>query len=165
MSQKQNKTRPGSSVRMVDVSAKEKTLRTAVATGKIFLSPKTLETIEKGLLPKGDVLTVSRVAGIMAAKRTSELIPMCHPIALSNVSVELHSSKENSCIEARAIAKAVDRTGAEMESLVAVTVSLLTICDMCKQVDKDMVIGEIALIEKAGGRSGHYKRKSKTIGQ
>jgi cyclic pyranopterin phosphate synthase len=161
MKRKNDKADLGGSVRMVDVSPKERTLRIAVAAGKIFVSRKTLEMIEKGLLPKGDVLTVSKVAGIVAAKRTASLIPMCHPIALSDVGIELRASKRRSCIEAKATAKALDRTGVEMECLVAVTVSLLTIYDMCKKVDKNMVIGEIALLEKKGGRSGHYKRTEK----
>jgi len=148
----------GGQARMVDVSGKGDTLREAVARGKVMMSTATLEQVRANTLKKGDVLAVARVAGIMTAKRTPDLIPLCHTIPLDEVEVELDTSGEDG-IGIRARAKSTGKTGVEMEALVAVSVSALTIYDMCKAVDKDMVITGIYLESKTGGRSGSYRRK------
>jgi len=145
--------------RMVDVSAKAETVRVAVARGKISMAKETLQLITLGQMPKGDVLAVARVAGIMAAKKTSELIPMCHPLMITNCTVQFKIDEEQSTIEIEATAKTTGKTGVEMEALTAVSVTALTIYDMCKAVDKNMVIGQIRLISKSGGKSGEYKRE------
>jgi cyclic pyranopterin phosphate synthase len=143
--------------RMVDVSAKEITLRTARASGCVRMQPATLEMVRDRRLAKGDVLEVARLAGITASKRTGDLIPLCHPLGLDAVELTLHPEGADA-IRVEARVKSVGRTGVEMEALVAVSVACLTIYDMCKAVDRDMVIGEIRLEEKSGGRRGPYRR-------
>jgi cyclic pyranopterin phosphate synthase len=143
--------------RMVDVSAKEITLRMARASGCVRMNAATIELIRDRRVAKGDVLEVARLAGIMASKRTGELIPLCHPLGLD--SVELALSPEGvDTVRVEARVKTSGRTGVEMEALVAVSAACLTIYDMCKAVDREMVIGEIRLEEKSGGRRGHYRR-------
>jgi len=144
-------------VRMVDVGGKPETEREAVARGSVSMSGTALKLIRSGRVAKGDPLQAARVAGIMAAKRTSELIPLCHPLPLSHISVELRPNSSGYLIEARV--RTTARTGVEMEALTAVAVAALTVYDMVKAVDREMVIGEIMLIEKRGGRSGHFVRK------
>ena len=144
--------------RMVDVTRKGDTGREAVARGKVLMKPGTLEQIKTASLKKGDVLAVARVAGIMAAKKTPDLIPLCHPILIDNIAIDFDLSG-NDCIEITATAKSTGKTGVEMEALVAASVSALTIYDMCKSVDKDMTITEIYLESKKGGKSGAYRRK------
>jgi len=139
---------------MVDVSEKNETKRIAVARGKVSMFPETLELIEKGEMGKGDVLGVARVAGIMAAKKTSDLIPMCHPLMLTGCDMKFKINKEKSEIEIEATVKTTGKTGVEMEALTAVSAAGLTIYDMCKAVDKKMVIGDIHLAKKTGGKSG-----------
>ncbi len=144
--------------RMVDVSAKVETARTAVATGQVDMQPETMERIRAGQIAKGDVLAVAQVAGIMAAKQTAYLIPMCHPLGLT--SAKLNFEFVNSTrIQIEAIVKVSGKTGVEMEALTAVSVAALTIYDMCKAIDKTMVIGNICLLEKLGGKSGHFVRE------
>lgn len=144
--------------RMVDVSAKDVTAREATASGEVLMKPSTLRMITGGAIAKGDVMAAARIAGIMAAKRTPEIIPLCHPIALSSVEVQLTAVKSRSCIRIRATARCTGQTGVEMEALTAVSAAALTIYDMCKSVDKEMRIAQIALDEKKGGRSGHFRR-------
>jgi cyclic pyranopterin monophosphate synthase len=144
--------------RMVDVSAKEVTSRTARAEGFVAMAPKTLELILEGKAPKGDVLATARIAGIMAAKRTAELIPLCHPLPLSQVTVEFHPSRDPSGLRVEAVAKVDGKTGVEMEALTAVSIACLTIYDMCKAADRAMSFSFIRLVEKTGGRSGPFKR-------
>jgi cyclic pyranopterin phosphate synthase len=144
--------------RMVDVGGKAVTSREAVARGEITMSTKALALIRSGQVAKGDPLQTARLAGIMAAKQTASLIPLCHPLPLTHVSVELTPTRRGYRIEARVRTDA--KTGVEMEALTAVSVSALTIYDMVKAVDKEMVIGDICVIEKTGGRSGHYRRSS-----
>lgn len=146
--------------RMVDVSEKAVTMRTARAIARVKLKPETIELLLKKALPKGDVLTVAKVAGIMAAKKTSELIPMCHPLNISQVDIEFRVLKEQGLIEIESSVKVEAKTGVEMEALVAASVSALTIYDMCKAVEREIVITDIMLLEKSGGRSGTFKRKS-----
>lgn len=141
--------------RMVDVGGKAETQRVAVALGRIRMNAATLAALRDGTAPKGDVLAVARIAGIMAAKRTAELIPLCHPLALDAVSVEFAFVEDG--VEARATASLTGRTGVEMEALTAVSVALLTIYDMAKAIDKGMVLDEIRLIEKRGGKSGDWR--------
>ena len=143
--------------RMVDVSAKAVTERSAVAEGFVAMAPETLELVLQGEVPKGDVLATARIAGIMAAKRTHELIPLCHPLALMQVTVDFVASRELAGIRVEATAKVEAKTGVEMEALTAVTVACLTIYDMCKAVDRAMVFSGIRLIEKTGGRSGNFQ--------
>jgi len=142
--------------RMVDVSAKPNTIREAIAHGKIHLSRNLIELIRQGQIKKGDPLAASRIAGIMAAKKTHELIPLCHPLLLTNVEVELQPTDDGIVIESKVVC--TGKTGVEMEALTAVSVAALTIYDMCKAIDKNMVIGEIYLTKKSGGRSGTYVR-------
>jgi len=142
--------------RMVDVGAKAETHRTATAAGFICMQPKTLEIVASGTAKKGDVLGVARVAAIQAAKRTSELIPLCHPIALSSVQVEFSLDREGSRVECRATVECTAKTGVEMEALTAVQVGLATIYDMCKAVDRGMTLESIRLVEKHGGKYGSY---------
>jgi cyclic pyranopterin phosphate synthase len=144
-------------VRMVDVGDKAVTTRQALARGEITMSAPALRQIRSGNIKKGDPLQTARLAGIMAAKQTSALIPLCHPLPLTHVSVELTPTRQGYRIEARVRTSA--QTGVEMEALTAVSVAALTIYDMVKAVDKEMVIGEICLIEKTGGRSGRYRRR------
>ncbi|HEX2718013.1 MAG TPA: cyclic pyranopterin monophosphate synthase MoaC [Gemmatimonadaceae bacterium] len=152
------------SARMVDVGAKPETERVARATGVIRMRPETLQAIEAHAVAKGDVLAVARVAGIMAAKRTSELIPLCHPIALTDLQLDLTPEPELPGIRATATARSRGRTGVEMEAICAVAVSLVTIYDMAKGVDKLMVVSDISLLEKSGGRSGHWRRDPQASG-
>jgi len=146
--------------RMVDISKKADTVREAVARGTVVMKPGTLEQVKTNTLKKGDVLAVARVAGIMAAKKTSDLIPLCHTILIDEVAVEFDMSGED-CIDITARAKSTGKTGVEMEALVAASVSALTIYDMCKAVDKGMTIKEIYLESKTGGNSGTYRRKKR----
>ena len=141
---------------MVDVGAKASTHRTAVATGRIRMLPATLALIESGTAKKGDVLGIARLAGIMGAKKTSDLIPLCHPIALTRVAVEFEVLPQVSEIVCTATAETVGQTGVEMEALTAVQVALLTIYDMCKAADRGMVISDVKLLEKHGGKSGSW---------
>lgn len=143
------------SARMVDVGAKAETRRLAVAAGRIVMTPEALAAIRAGDAPKGDVLGTARIAGIMAAKRTGELIPMCHPLVLDAVSLDF--AFEDDAIRASATVSLTGRTGVEMEAMTAVCVALLTIYDMAKALDKGMVIDEVRLVEKQGGKSGHWK--------
>ena len=144
--------------RMVDIGDKTTTARRAIATGRITMQSRTLELIRNRGHVKGDVLAVARIAGIMAAKKTADLIPLCHPISLTSVDVGFQYKDSKNCVECEAIVETRERTGVEMESLTAVQVALLTIYDMCKKVDRDMVLGPITLIEKSGGASGHWRR-------
>jgi len=144
---------------MVDVTEKGDTDRTAVAAGTISMAPATLALIQSDGLPKGDVLAVARVAGIMSAKRTSELVPMCHPLPLTAVSVDFQIEAPGR-LAVTASARTTGKTGVEMEALTAVAVAALTVYDMCKAVDRGMTIGDIRLLEKAGGRSGHWRAAS-----
>jgi cyclic pyranopterin phosphate synthase len=143
-------------IHMIDVTQKKETERQAIAKGKVQMKPTTLEFIRKGELAKGDVLAVAKTAGIMAAKETHRLIPLCHPLQLTHIAVEFNLPENGNSVQVTASAKGVGKTGFEMEALVAVSVSALTIYDMCKAVDKSMAIGEIHLIRKSGGRSGLY---------
>lgn len=142
--------------RMVNVGAKDITARKAVARAAVQMKPETAALVTSGSADKGDVLAVARVAGIQAAKRTSELIPLCHGLSLSSVTVTFEVGADR--IDIEAVAETVDRTGVEMEALTAAAVAGLTIYDMCKAVDRDMVLGDVALWEKSGGRSGHWRR-------
>ena len=141
---------------MVDVSDKPETERTATAEGEVAMRRETLAAILAGDAKKGDVRAVARIAGIMAAKRTHELIPLCHPLPLSKVSVEIEADETLPGLRVRATTKVTGRTGVEMEALTAVSVACLTIYDMAKALDRGMTIGSIRLVEKAGGRSGHW---------
>lgn len=142
--------------KMVDVSEKYKTERVAIAVSKIKVSKETLELIKEGRIGKGDVLGVARVAGIMASKQTSNLIPMCHPLMISSCNIDFEINNEDSSIKIKATVKIVDKTGVEMEALTAATISALTIYDMCKAVDKRMIIEGTHLLKKTGGKSGEF---------
>jgi cyclic pyranopterin monophosphate synthase len=144
---------------MVDVGDKDVTVREAVARGQVSMNPETLEVILQGRASKGDVLGVARIAGIMAAKKTPDLIPLAHPLPLSSVKVEFFPDRERSLVEIEARVKVTARTGVEMEALTAASVAALTIYDMCKAIDRGMVISAIRLMEKSGGRSGHFTRE------
>ena len=141
---------------MVDVGAKAATHRIAIAQGKIAMKPSTLALILEGTAKKGDVLGVARIAGIMAAKRTSDLIPLCHPLALSRVSIDFEPDVANARVACVASVETVGPTGVEMEALTAVQIALLTIYDMCKAADRGMTITDVRLLEKHGGKSGHF---------
>ncbi len=143
---------------MVDVGDKPESRRIAVAEGRIDMLEGTLKLVAEGRHKKGDVLAVARVAGIMAAKRTAELIPLCHPLPLSRVDVNLAPLADSAAIQCRVTVETVARTGVEMEALTAVQVALLTVYDMCKAVDRGMTIGKVRLMEKSGGRSGRWRR-------
>jgi cyclic pyranopterin phosphate synthase len=145
---------------MVDIAMKPDTARVARAGGRIEMQPATLHLIEHGEAGKGDVLGVARIAAIQAAKRTSELIPLCHPIVLTRITVRFAIDREHSAVAIEVAAETVGKTGVEMEALTAASVGLLTIYDMCKAVDRGMRIAEVALLEKAGGKSGHWQRAS-----
>lgn len=149
--------------RMVDVSGKENSIRVAEARGEISMAPETLSLVRAGDIGKGDVLGVARVAAIMGAKDTGGLIPLCHPLPLSGVNVDFKIIEEAGKIEAMARVKTAGPTGVEMEALTAVSIALLTIYDMCKAADKNMVLGNIRLVEKTGGKSGPYKRAGELI--
>lgn len=143
---------------MVDVGDKDVTHRVAVAGGEIRMLPETLAMIAEGTHKKGDVLGIARIAGIMGAKRTSDLIPLCHPIGLTHVDIAFQIDTKENRVSCAARTETRSQTGVEMEALTAVQVALLTIYDMCKAVDRGMVIGDICLLEKAGGKSGNYKK-------
>jgi len=142
---------------MVDVSDKETTSRTAIACGSVRMRPETLEMIRSGTAKKGDVIATARIAGIMAAKRTHELIPLCHPLALSKVAIEIDMSEDEPRIDVTAMVKVSGQTGVEMEALTAVSVTCLTLYDMVKAVDRGIQISDIRLLEKTGGKSGSFK--------
>ncbi|GAK59971.1 molybdenum cofactor biosynthesis protein C [Candidatus Vecturithrix granuli] len=142
--------------KMVDVSEKAVTMREAVARGKITMRPETFEMIVNKAMYKGDVLEVARVAGIMGAKHTSDLIPMCHPLTITGVTISYNLLSQDAAIEIEAVVKITAKTGVEMEALTAVSVTALTIYDMCKAVDRGMVISDIRLIKKSGGKSGIF---------
>ncbi len=142
--------------RMVDVGDKDETRRRAVARAKVTMSPETVAALSEGVVPKGDVLAVARLAGIQAAKRTSELVPLCHPVSLTSVAVDL--SLGGGSVEVEASAETVGRTGVEMEALTACAIAALTVYDMCKSLDRSITIEGLALSEKSGGRSGHWRR-------
>jgi len=143
--------------KMVDVGAKAETHRFAVAAGVIRMQPATLALVLSGSAKKGDVLGVARIAAIQAAKKTAELIPLCHPVPISSVAIEFSPDEKAALVECRATVECTARTGVEMEALTAVHVGLLTIYDMCKAVDRGMTMGDIRLVEKRGGKSGDYK--------
>ncbi len=147
---------------MVGVGDKAETTRVAIATGRIAMQPTTLALIVLGTAKKGDVLGVARVAAIQAAKRTSELIPLCHPIAITRVAVEFHIDHDNDAVDCTATVECFGRTGVEMEALTATSVGLLTIYDMCKAVDRGMCIDGVRLLEKKGGKSGHWTAATTT---
>ena len=146
-------------VRMVDVTDKKLTVRTAVAGGTVQMKPETLKLIGDQKVKKGNVLETARIAGIMAAKKTSDLIPMCHPLKLSHVQVDFAADDANHCIDIEASVRTIDQTGVEMEALTAVSAAALTIYDMCKSYDREMTISNIRLLKKTGGKSGTYERK------
>ncbi|MAJ75531.1 MAG: cyclic pyranopterin monophosphate synthase MoaC [Candidatus Thioglobus sp. TMED218] len=145
---------------MVDVSDKENTMREAKAGARVVMQSKTLDLIVSGSHKKGDVLSVAKIAGIQAAKKCSELIPLCHPLMLTKVNVELTPNSEKNCIEITATAKLNGRTGVEMEALTAASIAALTVYDMCKAVDRFMTIDNVQLLEKKGGKSGHWVLES-----
>lgn len=142
---------------MVDVSAKEATDRTATAFARIRMQPATLARVQEGSIGKGDVLAVARLAGIMAAKKTPDLIPLCHPLPLASVKVDLACNGAESAVDISATCKVTGRTGVEMEALTAASVAALTVYDMCKAIDRGMTIDEVRLLHKAGGKSGEYR--------
>ncbi len=144
--------------RMVDVSEKKPTQREAVAAGFVYMKQETLKLIKDRQISKGDVLGVARVAGIMAAKKTSELIPMCHPLNITSVNIDFDIDEEKNRVDIKTTVKIVGQTGVEMEALTATSVAALTIYDMCKAADKEMVISSIMLMEKRGGKSGEFIR-------
>lgn len=146
-------------VRMVDVTAKKPTERTAVAGGMISMNSETFDLIKNQKVKKGNALETARIAGIMAAKKTSELIPMCHPLNITHIRVDFSPDVSASCIGIEAVVRAIDQTGVEMEAITAVSVAALTIYDMCKSSDKEMTISKIQLLKKSGGKSGTYNRK------
>ena len=143
--------------RMVDVTPKDPTHRRAIARGRVYMQPETTSLVARGSVGKGDVLNVARVAGIQAAKRTADLIPLCHPLLVGSVLVNFHI--DDTFIEIESHVDTVDRTGVEMEALTACTVAALTIYDMCKSADRTMTIGDVTLWEKTGGRSGTFRRE------
>ena len=146
-------------VRMVDVTDKKATVRTALAGGVVSMQPETLAMIQNQEIKKGNVLETARIAGIMAAKKTSELIPMCHPLNITHVQVDFLTDAVKSSVGIEATVRSVDQTGVEMEALTAVSVAALTIYDMCKSYDRAMTISHIRLLKKSGGKSGNYERK------
>ena len=143
---------------MVDIAGKASTARRAIAGGCIVMQAQTLQLIQQGKHRKGDVLGVARIAGIMASKRTADLVPMCHPLALTHVSVEFDIDADACAIDCTVTAETTGQTGVEMEALTGVQIALLTIYDMCKAVDRGMVISDVRLLEKSGGKSGHWQR-------
>ena len=147
---------------MVDVGEKPVTVRSAVAAGRVLVSPETFALIRSGGMKKGDVLTVAQIAGVMGAKRTPELIPMCHPILIDGIDLELRLDEERCAVDIRATVSCGARTGVEMEALTAVSTAALTVYDMCKAVQKDMVITDIRLLQKSGGMHGDYERTEET---
>ena len=147
---------------MVDVGDKPETVREARARGAVVMQPTTLELIQQNAVQKGDVLTVAKIAGIMAAKRTAEVIPLCHPLPLATVDLTFQFNAQEARIDIESMARVTGKTGVEMEALTAVAAAALTVYDMCKAVDRDMRITEIRLIEKRGGRSGTFRRAEET---
>jgi cyclic pyranopterin phosphate synthase len=145
--------------RMVDVSSKPSTVREARASASVFMKKQTLNLVRQGRLPKGDVIATARVAGIMAAKKTPELIPLCHPLEISSVEVDLKAQPTRGRVLVTSRVVCTGQTGVEMEALTAAAVAALTVYDMCKAVDREMTVSEVVLLEKRGGRSGEYKRK------
>ena len=145
---------------MVDVTEKAVTERTAIASGRIYMTPAALNEVTNGTVPKGDVFAAARIAGIMAAKKTPELIPLCHTLMLTKVIVDIEPVIEENYVLCKCTVKLTGKTGAEMEALTGVSTALLTIYDMCKAIDKSMTITDIHLDEKSGGKSGHYERKN-----
>src|SRR5512143_3913722 len=148
--------------KMVDVSQKKETLREAIVRGSVFMNPKTFKSIMSGNIAKGDVLAVAKVAGIMAAKKTSEIIPMCHPLNLSHIEINFHPLEGESRIDVEGKVRIKGQTGVEMEGFVAVAAAGLTIYDMCKAIDRGMVISDIRLVKKTGGKSGTYEAGAKS---
>ena len=148
--------------KMVDVGEKPVTVRTAVAAGRVLVNEQTFALIKSGGMKKGDVLTVAQVAGVMGAKRTPDLIPMCHPILIDGINLELHLDEVRHSVEIEATVSCGGRTGVEMEALTAVSTAALTVYDMCKAVQKDMVISDIRLVSKTGGVHGDYERKDES---
>jgi len=146
--------------RMVDVSEKPLTKREAIAVGSVYMKPATIKLIKDRLISKGDVLGVARVAGIMAAKKTSELIPMCHPLNITSVDIDFDIDEAKNKIDIKTTVRIAGQTGVEMEALTATSAAALTIYDMCKAVDKEMVISDIMLMEKRGGKSGEFRRST-----
>lgn len=151
---------PEGRARMADVTAKPETARTAVATGEIKMKPETLRLVKAKSLAKGDVLAVSQVAAVMGAKKTWEIIPMCHPLLLSGIDISFAINEMESRVEIQAVVKNSGQTGVEMEALTAVSIAALTIYDMCKAAEKEMTIQNIYLLSKSGGKSGDYVRKA-----
>ena len=147
-------------VKMVDVTGKDATLRTAIARATVYMKPETLQKIIHKRVKKGNVLETARIAGIMAAKKTADLIPMCHPLSLTHVQIDFEPDETNSRIRIEASVRTIDQTGVEMEALTAVSVAALTVYDMCKSYDREMTVSNIQLLEKSGGKSGSYKRIS-----
>lgn len=144
--------------RMVDISTKKPTKREAVASATVLMKPETLDLIADNKIPKGDVFSAARIAGIMAAKKTAFLIPLCHPLNITSVEIDFEIDKEKSCVRIRGRVKLMGKTGVEMESLAAVSIAALTVYDMCKAVDKGIMITNLLLLRKQGGKSGTYKR-------
>ena len=145
--------------RMVDVTEKSETQRTAIAAGRVLVNRETFELIKTGGMKKGDVLTTAQIGGIMGAKRTADIIPMCHPIFISGIDIDFEMDEEACAVNIMATAKCIGATGVEMEALTAVSVAALTVYDMCKAVQKDMVISDIRLLRKTGGKSGNFIRE------
>jgi cyclic pyranopterin phosphate synthase len=145
--------------KMVDVTAKESTVREALAQGKVLMNPNTLRAIEQGEVPKGDVLGVARIAGIMAAKKTSDIVPMCHPLELTGINIDFSSSIEKGEVTIKASVKTVGKTGVEMEAMTAVSAAALAIYDMCKSADRGIILSDIKLLTKSGGKSGTFVRQ------
>lgn len=150
--------------RMVDVGAKDETLREAVARGEVRMRPETVQRLAAGDMPKGDALATARIAGIMAAKRTPDLIPLCHPLLLTHVAVDVRLDAAASTVQIEATVRTIGKTGVEMEALTAVSVAALTIYDMCKAIDREMQIGAIRLVRKSGGRSGEIVSEAISAG-
>jgi molybdenum cofactor biosynthesis protein MoaC len=149
---------PQGGVQMVDVSDKSSTVRTALASGRVLLGSEAFRLVKENKIRKGDVLTTAQIAGILGAKQTSKLIPLCHDVYVKGVDVELSLNEEDTAVEIRAYAKTVGTTGVEMEALTAVAVTALTVYDMCKSVSKDIIISDIHLLAKTGGASGDYRK-------
>jgi cyclic pyranopterin phosphate synthase len=147
---------------MVDVSEKQVTTRIAVASGRVSMQPATLQLIRSGMAKKGDVIATARIAGIMAAKRTHDLIPLCHPLTISKITVDLEINEPDNAVDVTASVKVEGKTGVEMEALTAVSVTCLTVYDMVKAVDRGIIISDVKLIEKQGGKSGHFKADPKS---
>lgn len=145
--------------KMVDVSSKEETLREAEAYGSVYMKRETLNRIKEGTIKKGDVLSVAQVAGIMASKKTSDIIPMCHPIMISGCDINFNLNFDENKVEITATVKTTGQTGVEMEALTAVAAAGLTIYDMCKAIDREMIVSDVMLMKKSGGKSGTFERK------